>query len=67
MKKTKKKYRLKKWAQTVWATVWTLSFVFLVGLDTVDFSFTTIALIFADMCIFSLCAYMLGKYGRLDD
>ena len=35
MKKSKKRYRLKKWAQTVWATVWTLSFVFLIGLDTV--------------------------------
>ena len=60
----KRKYRLKKWAQTVYASVAAVCFCFLVGLSTVEFSFWTIVIIFAVMAIFGACMCMLGMYGR---
>lgn len=63
----RKKYRLKKWAQTVYAIVAAISFCFLVGLSSCDFSFGSIVLIAIALGIFGGSGYMLGKYGRIDD
>lgn len=62
----KKTYRLKKWAQTVYATVGAICFCFLVGLSAAEFSFATIALIAVALIGFGVSAHMLEKYGRID-
>ena len=64
MKKTKKRYRLKKWAQTVYTTVGAICFCFLVGLSACDFSFWSIVLIAVALIGFGACGYMLDTYGR---
>ena len=66
MKKTGKRYRLKKWAQTVYATVAAICFCFMVGLATCDFSFTSIVIIAVIFGVFGGCGYMLSKYGRVE-
>ncbi len=67
MKKAKKKYRLKKWAQTVYATVAAICFCFMVGLSTCDFSFTSIVIIAVIFTVFGVSMHMLEKYGRIED
>ena len=67
MKKTGKRYRLKKWAQTVYATVAAICFCFMVGLATCDFSFTSIVIIAVIFTVFGVSMHMLEKYGRIDD
>ena len=64
MKKAKKKYRLKKWAQTVYAIMGAIAFCFLVGISACDFSFTSIVMIATALVIFGGSGYMLNKYGR---
>ena len=62
----KKTYRLKKWAQTVYATVAAICFCFLIGISACDFSFTSIMIIAVVLIVFGVSMHMLEKYGRAE-
>lgn len=60
----KKKYRLKKWAQTLYAVLGAFSFCILTGLSAMEFTFTSIVIVGVVLGIFGFSAHMLSTYGR---
>lgn len=62
----KKKYRLKKWAQTLYAVIGAVCFCFLVGLNAMEFTFASIVIVGVILGIFGFSAHMLSTYGRVE-